>query len=278
MPRTTAEDGSVKVHGQRLHFSIRPGLGPPLLLINGFVAGMGVWDHLRAGLEMESVAFDLPGSGRSRPSLVPYPMHLTARLVTRLLDQLGFETVDVLGVSLGGGIAQQLALLAPGRVRRLVLAATNFGIGSIPGNVAGLLALFTPQTLASPWIARLQSRAYGGQARHDPGSLSAFEHSAFPRPPSLRSRLWQLATALSWCSLPTLSLLRQPTLVLAGDDDRIVPVLNARIIAMLIPRARLHVLRDAGHLFVFERAEETAELVNRFLLSPEAGASLGPLA
>ena len=126
-------EGWVKVHGRRLRFSIRAGRGTPLLLVNGFGAGMAAWEGLRSRLEMPTIAFDLPGSGRSRPTAVPYPMALTTRVVVGLLEELDYGAVDVLGVSMGGGIAQQLAFLAPQRVRRLVLAATNFGIGSIPG-------------------------------------------------------------------------------------------------------------------------------------------------
>jgi pimeloyl-ACP methyl ester carboxylesterase len=271
MPPAQPSGGFIKVRGQRLHFAFHPGLhpdsGPPLVLINGFLAGMGVWERLQARLHAASIAFDLPGSGRSRPSAVPYPMAVTARMVEGLLGALGHETVDVLGLSMGGGIAQQLAYRWPQRVRRLVLAATHFGVGSVPGSAGAMLALASPITASGSWARRLGPRIYGGRARHDGASFGDFATAAFTPQPSLRSHLWALMSATTWWSLPILPFLAQPTLVLAGDDDPLVPLWNARLLGELIPHAQVRVIRGAGHLFVFEDAEQTAAIINRFLAS-----------
>jgi poly(3-hydroxyoctanoate) depolymerase len=261
-------EGWVKVQGRRLRLSVRAGRGTPLLLVNGFGAGLAAWEGLRDRLEMPTIAFDLPGSGRSRPTTVPYPMALTTRLVLSLLEELNYAAVDVLGVSLGGGIAQQLAFVAPRRVRRLVLAATNFGIGSIPGQPAAYLALLAPPAPSMRQLGRIGSRTYGGRARHDTAWLSAFTNSAFTPSPSLRSHLWQLVTAMTWWSLPALPFLTQPTLILAGDDDPLVPTVNGRALAALIPNGRAHIVKGAGHLFLFDDPDRAAGIINGFLGAP----------
>jgi pimeloyl-ACP methyl ester carboxylesterase len=251
-----------------VHFSIRAGRGTPLLLINGFGATMAAWDCLRTRFEMPTIAFDLPGSGGTKPTAVPYPMPLTAGLVARLLDELEYGTVDALGVSLGGGIAQQLAFQAPRRVRRLVLAATNYGAGSMPGHPAAYLALLAPPSPSWQQMARLGSGTYGGRARHDTAWLTAFTSAAFDPTPSLRSHLWQLVTALTWWSLPALPFLTQRTLVLTGDDDPLVPILNGHALAALIPRGRVRIVTGGGHLFLFEQPEQAAAIVSSFLSAP----------
>ena len=267
IPSGVANDheGWVNVNGRRLRLSVRAGRGTPLLLVNGFGAGLAAWEGLRSRLEMPTIAFDLPGSGRSRPTAVPYPMVLTTRMVVGLLERLDYGPVDVLGVSLGGGIAQQLAFLAPRRVRRLVLAATNFGIGSIPGLPAAYFALLAPPAPSIRQLRRMGSRTYGGRARYDAAWLTAFTNSAFLPSPGLRSHAWQLVTALTWWSLPALPFLTQPTLVLAGDDDPLVPAVNGRALAALIPKGRSHIVKGAGHLFLFEEPERAADIVNGFL-------------
>ncbi len=217
---------------------------------------------------MPTIAFDLPGSGRSSPTAVPYPMALTTSGVVGLLEELNYGAVDVLGVSLGGGIAQHLAFLAPRQVRRLVLAATNFGIGSLPGLPAAYLALLAPPAPSMRQLGRIGSRTYGGRARHDTAWLTAFTNSAFNPSPGLRSHMWQLVTAMTWWSLPALPFLTQPTLVLAGDDDPLVPAVNGRALAALIPKGRAHIVKGAGHLFLFEEPDRAAEIVNGFLGAP----------
>jgi poly(3-hydroxyalkanoate) depolymerase len=172
----------------------------------------------------------------------------------------------VLGVSLGGVVTQQLAHQAPQRVRRLVLAATGPGLGGVPGSPRTLLTLATPRRYYQPdYYRRVAGRIYGGQARRDPDALLHGSPARFVERPSLRGYLGQLYAITGWTSLPWLHRLRQPTLVLAGDDDPIVPLLNGRILAHRIPDARLHIVHGGGHLVLLEQPAETAALVARFL-------------
>jgi pimeloyl-ACP methyl ester carboxylesterase len=129
-----------------------------------------------------------------------------------------------------------------------------------------VLALATPHWYYQPdYYRHIAGRIYGGQARRDPDALLHGSPARFVERPSVRGYLGQLYAITGWTSTPWLHTLRQPTLVLAGDDDPIVPLLNGRILACRIPGARLHVVRGAGHLFLLEQPAHTAAWVAGFL-------------
>jgi poly(3-hydroxyalkanoate) depolymerase len=263
----------VDVDGLRLRTSVR-GVGRPLLLITGLGASLDLaqpFERELTGHGVHTIGFDAPGVGQSTPYPRPRRMPGLARTVRRMLDALGYQRVDVLGVSLGGVIAQQLARQAPDRVRRLVLAATGPGLGGVPGSPRVLLALATPRRYYQPdHYRRIAGRIYGGAARRDPDALLHGSVARFIERPSMRGYLGQLYAISGWTSLPWLRTLPQPTLVLAGDDDPIVPLVNARILARCIPNARLHVVPGGGHLFLLERPAEMAALVADFLNTPHS--------
>ena len=258
----------VDVDGIRLRTSVR-GCGPPLLLVTGLGASLDMarpFEQELTARGVQTVAFDAPGIGESTAYTLPRRMPGIARTIEAMLDALGYDRVDVLGVSLGGVVAQQLAHQAPRRVRRLVLAATGPGLGGVPGSPRVLLALATPRRYYQPdYYRRIAGRIYGGQARRDPDALLHGSPARFVERPSVRGYLGQLYAIAGWTSLPWLHRLRQPTLVLAGDDDPIVPLLNGRILVRRIPDARLHVVDGGGHLFLLERPAEMAALVTGFL-------------
>jgi poly(3-hydroxyalkanoate) depolymerase len=261
----------VDVNGVRLRTSVS-GTGRPLLLLTGIGASLELSAPFERALNphgVQTIAFDAPGTGESTRYRRPRRMPGLARTVERMLDALGYDQVDVLGVSFGGVIAQQLAHQAPQRVRRLVLAATGAGVaglGGVPGSPRVLLALATPRRYRSPdYYRRIAGALYGGEARRDPDALLHGSVARFSQSPSLRGYLAQLYAISFWTGLPWLWRLRQPTLVLAGDDDPIVPLVNGRILARCIPHARLHIVRGGGHLFLLERPAEVAQLVTEFL-------------
>jgi poly(3-hydroxyoctanoate) depolymerase len=264
----------VEVDDVRLRTSVR-GWGPPLLLITGLGASLDLGAPFERALSargVQVISFDAPGVGRSTAYRRPRRMRGVASTVEGMLDALGYSRVDVLGVSLGGVIAQQLARQAPRRVRRLVLAATAPGLGGVPGSPRVLLSLATPRRYFQPdYYRRVAGRIYGGAARRDPDALLHGSVARFVERPSLWGYLGQLYAISGWTSLPWLSTLPQPTLVLAGDDDPIVPLVNGRILARCIPRARLRVVPGGGHLFLLERPAEIAAVVAGFLAASEAG-------
>jgi poly(3-hydroxyoctanoate) depolymerase len=258
----------VDVDGIRLRTSVR-GCGPPLLLVTGLGASLELarpFEQELTARGVQTVAFDAPGIGESTAYSLPRRMPGIARTIEAMLDALGYDRVDVLGVSLGGVVAQQLAHQAPRRVRRLVLAATGPGLGGVPGSPRVLLALATPRRYYQPdYYRRIAGRVYGGQARRDPDALLHGSPARFVERPSVRGYLGQMYAIAGWTSLPWLHRLRQPTLVMAGDDDPIVPLLNGRILVRRIPDARLHVVDGGGHLLLLERPAEMAALVTGFL-------------
>jgi len=269
----------VVVDGLGIEVSTR-GTGRPLLLIMGLGGNLTMWEPLERELVargFRTITFDAPGTGASDRWRIPRRMPAVARLVEHLLTVLGEQQVDVLGASLGGAVAQQLSHQAPDRVRRMVLAATMPGIGGVPGSPAVLLKMSTPRRYRDPAHFRSVAGAvYGGRSRvgGPPPSLAA---GRFVRPPTLGGYLQQMYAVPGWTSMPWLHRLRQPTMVMSGDDDPIVPLLNGRLLAWRIPDAHLHVVRGGGHLFLLEEPGASAAVIAGFLLNrPEAVSSRPP--
>jgi len=260
------QDRFLQLGARTLRVRVRPGTGhgPPLVLANGIGAPIEVLNPFVAALDpaIEVVRFDVPGVGGSPTPPLPYPFQMHARLLGAVLDELGHGRVDMLGVSWGGGLAQQFAFQNPRRCRRLVLAATATGTVMVPGSPWVLATMLTPRRHQDAVYAhRVAGRLYGGSMRK-PGASSPMEAAA--QGGSSRGYLYQLLGTAGWTSLPWLPFIRQPTLILAGDDDPIIPLVNARIMARLMPRARLEVYHD-GHLGLLTRATELAATVAEFL-------------
>jgi poly(3-hydroxyalkanoate) depolymerase len=266
------------VGGRALRVSVREGTQdwPPLLLCNGIGVSLELFQPFVDALDPRRpvIRFDMPGIGGSPAPVVPYHLVMLPSLLAGLLDQLGYEQADVLGISWGGGLAQQFALSRPDRVRRLVLVATSPGSLMVPGHPRVLLRMLTPRRHRDPgYAAHVAGELYGGSARKDPIVARDLLHATTRLGPA-RGYYYQLISMLGWTSLPWLPKLRPPTLILAGDDDPIIPVVNGRIMNWLIPRSRLHIYHG-GHLELAADPERLAAAVEAFLdadLTPE-GAS-----
>ena len=272
----TAEVRTVKAGGQRLKVAIRrgpneAGRGPrlPLLLINGIGARLELFEPFVRELDpaVEVIRFDPPGIGGSPPASRPYRFSGLCRLIAAMLTELGYDRVDVLGISWGGGVAQQFAASQRARCRRLVLVATAMGTPMVPARPSVLRHLVTPRRYLDPgYLRRVAGDLYGGLARIDSEPIvTAMQHGHQVRPS--RGYLHQLAATAGWTSLPLLPRLRQPTLILAGDDDPIIPLANARLMHRLIRDSRLHVYHG-GHLGLVTDAAELAPMVDGFLAAP----------
>jgi poly(3-hydroxyalkanoate) depolymerase len=254
------------VGGQVLRVGVRRGeqACPPLLIFNGIGANIELVEPFLDALDgPEAIIFDVPGVGGSPAPSLPYRPSTLARLSAQLLDQLGHEQVDVLGVSWGGALAQQFAFQQGKRCRRLVLAATSPGHLMVPGKLTVLLKMATPRRYKDPdYMRRVAGDIYGGALRASPELVR--KHLRHVRWSSDYGYYLQLVAGFGWSSLPWLRLLAQPTLVMAGTDDPLVPVANGRILASLIPGARL-VTIDDGHLFLVTSAGESAAMISEFL-------------
>ena len=256
------------VGGRAIRVSVREGTAdwPPLLLCNGIGVSLELFQPFVDALDPRRpvIRFDMPGIGGSPAPVVPYHLVTLPSLLAGLLDQLGYEQADVLGISWGGGLAQQFALSRPDRVRRLVLVATAPGALMVPGHPRVLLRMLTPRRHRDPgYAAHVAGELYGGSARKDPIVARDLLHATTRLGPA-RGYYYQLISTLGWTSLLRLPKLRPPTLILAGDDDPIIPVVNARIMNWLIPRSRLHVYHG-GHLELAADPERLASAVEAFL-------------
>jgi len=239
---------------------------PPLLLCNGIGGRLELFQPFVDALDPRRgvLRFDIPGIGESPAPVVPYHLATLAPMLTGLLDRLGVARADVLGISWGGGLAQQFALSRPDRVHRLVLVATGPGALMVPGHPKALLRMLTLRRHQDPgYAARIAGELYGGSLRENPALARELLH-ATAHLGAARGYYYQLASGIGWTSLPRLRKLRPPTLILAGDDDPIIPLVNARIMHRLIPDSQLHVYHG-GHLELGIGAERLAPVVEAFL-------------
>lgn len=243
------------------------GTGPTLLLLNGLGAPMQVFEPLVSWFPgRRLVRFDPPGVGGVPAPRCPLPLRRIARAAVALLDELGVDRTDVLGVSMGGGIAQELARRAPHRVRRLVLVSTSCGWAGVPMRPGAALALARLDRFQSPERYRaLAPRLLGGRTACDDDALRRHTAVMTAAPHDPRGYLWQLAAAAAWTSAHWLHRIRCPVLVLHGDADPLVPVGNARLLAALLPDARLVLVPGGGHLVLFDTPEVTVPAIRRFL-------------
>jgi poly(3-hydroxyalkanoate) depolymerase len=265
-PPREIEVRQIAVGGQSLRVAIRHSSGqqPPLLLFNGIGAN---WELAKPFLEAltnkTAIIFDVPGVGGSPRPLLPYRPSTLARLAAALMAELGYTEIDVAGVSWGGGIAQQFAHQYPKLCRRLVLAATAPGFTMVPASPSVLWKMATPRRYTDKaYMNKVAADIYGGAFRHDPSLIGG--HAVAMHGTRNLGYLYQLLAMSGWTSLPWLWSLPQPTLVLMGSDDPLVPRVNGHILAGLIPNAELRMIDD-GHLFIVTRPAETAAVIEAFL-------------
>ena len=260
---------SVEVDGLRLHVR-EVGSGEPLLLINGIGAHTAMWTPLEQVLgQFRLIEFDAPGTGQSATSSYPVSIPALAWLARRILEESGVSSADVLGYSLGGLVAQQLAIAYPQRVRRLVLVATSCGWGGVPGRPGAMLNVATPLRYWSPtFYRRTIGSMAGGHARRDVDWVRRHGQLRQRHPPSVWGYMGQMVGASSWSSLPALGRIKQPTLVITGDDDPLVPAANSMLLTSRLPEARLLVATGEGHLLLMDSGSAALEPIREFVAAP----------
>ena len=236
----------------------------PVLFFNGIGANIEAVAPLAEALDDRGfIMFDMPGVGESPDPVMPYNAFTMSWTSTQLLDRLGVDRVDVMGVSWGGAMAQHFALQHPNRTRRLVLVATSAGMVMVPGNPAALSKMANPRRYVdAAFMAKHFETLYGGALGKGPGKS---EHMGRLTPPSPRGYFYQLLAMLGWTSAPALPFLRKHTLIIMGDDDQIVPLANGKILNALIPNSELEIMEGGGHLFLLSHREQSVSAIRRFL-------------
>jgi poly(3-hydroxyalkanoate) depolymerase len=263
------EHGYITAGGQRIRVNVRHGTGVPLVLCNGIGASLEVLDPLVEQLDpdLTVVRFDVPGTGGSPTSIAPYGFPYLAWVLGRVLSKLGIGVVDLLGLSWGGALAQQFAFQNPRRCRRLVLVATGTGLLMVPAHPRVLAKMATPRRFSEPgYAASIAGELYGGTVRAHGEDVAQL----FVRQLHAGSRLGYLHQLLAgsvWTSLFALPAVRQQTLIVAGTDDPIIPVINGRIMHALLPHSRLY-LHPGGHIDLVHNAAELAPVIEEFLNEP----------
>jgi len=258
------------VAGRSLHYD-RRGAGDPLLLIQGLSGNALHWGEPFLELlerDFDVVAFANRGVGRSTEADVDFTIADLAGDAAGMMDGLGWESAHVMGISMGGMIAQELALNAPERIRGLVLGCTSHGgEDSTPTAEEVVRSLAEPilrgdrkAAIRAGWLANVSERyAADGEA------FTRFREVAAKSPASVQVLMRQLQAVRGHDASERLERIAIPTLVMHGDCDQLLDVGNGRLVAHLIPGARLEVFEGVGHLFFWEEAERSAQLVREFL-------------
>ncbi len=245
----------------------RRGTGEPLLLITGFAISAAVFDPVRPLYErhFDCVAYDNRGAGRSGRSPWPASIPQFAGDAVRLLDALGLDSAHVYGASMGGMIAQELAIRFPERVRGLVLAGTTPGgpraARPAVGELAALLGHATGalREPGRPWLGTmLFSEAFRREQPERVRELLAYFALHRASAWGLNAHWWATVYHDTVSRLPRI---QAPTLVMHGEHDAMSPVANARMLAERIPDAEFAIVPGAGHAFALERPEESLSLL-----------------
>jgi len=256
----------IDVDGQLLKVATKAGSedAPPLLMFNGIGANLELgFPFLEKLTDRRAIIFDIPGVGGSPMPSLPYRPSTVARMAKNLCEILGHDRVDVAGVSWGGGLAQQFAHQYPGLCRKLVLAATSAGWVMIPGNPNVLSKMTNIKRYTDKGYMRsIAAEIYGGDFRNDATLINV--HADGMRPASNAGYVLQLLAMVGWTSAHWLWSIKQPTLIMSGTDDPLIPVANANFLATMIPKARLELIEN-GHLFLVTRPAESAQMIEEFL-------------
>lgn len=254
------------------------GTGPPLLLLSGFTAQASGWSGRFVELlqrQFATIRYSHRGTGTSGRLTGDITLRELADDASGLLTALGIDKAHVLGVSMGGMIAQALVLSYPQRVERLVLGCTTCTGASQSRHVGGavpaapeIIALLTPQE----GLSREEQIRRAWPAISTPEFIESHSDVLEERlrlslinPTPIETAMRQMAAVQAFDAFDRLTKIKAPTLVIHGDRDLLVPVANAYVLKERIPGAELHIVEDAGHLFTFECPEESAAAVVEFL-------------
>ncbi len=272
---TTTRDFAQTKDGFKLRYEVR-GSGDPLALIMGFSgSGRGWGEAFLSGIEKRFTTFviDNRGTGESDKPDVPWTLTDMANDIAAVLDRAKVARAHIYGISMGGMIAQEFALNHAARVRGLVLGCTNCGMAhSVAANPDDVAKLMPQPDKPAEEQARLAFSAACGTAflnsKHGQDVLNQAiaEMGNYPITP-MHTYARQFGAIQGFDSYGKLTQIKAPTLVIHGDDDRIVPHANAEILHKGISGSKLHILKGAGHMFFWEAPEESVRIPADFIAS-----------
>ncbi|HEV7988919.1 MAG TPA: alpha/beta fold hydrolase [Candidatus Binataceae bacterium] len=259
--------------GTRIHYEIR-GQGAPLALIFGYAGSSRGWGEPFLKLleaRFKTIVIDNRGTGQSDKPEKPFSMAEMAADAASVLDHANIDRAHVMGISMGGMIAQEFALNHPARLRGLVLGCTMCGLAhSVPGDPETLAALqLKPSEPLAAQVERLLAACCAkpflasakGQAVLKERVAEVMNYAITP--PHTYQLHWGAVGGFD--TFDRLPQIKAPTLVITGTSDLLVPDANSDIIKQRIPGARIHKLQGAGHVFFWEAPEDTAAVVTKFL-------------
>ena len=245
----------------RIHYEV-DGEGEPLVLIAGTAFDLSFWDDLLPELRgFRVLRLDNRGAGLSDAPDEAFSIEQMADDVAAVMDAAGMPRAHIHGNSMGGLIAQELAIRYPERVLSLVLGATYAGGPPLSRAVRALPLLLSGKSSED----LIRGTAPFLSATPIPATDNRFPgHTLAPR--DKRGLRRQLSAQLRYSSLRRLHTIRQPTLVLHGEKDRFISPLNARRMTRRIPGARLRLIAGAGHMYLHDRPRESRDLLLDFLM------------
>jgi pimeloyl-ACP methyl ester carboxylesterase len=241
------------------------GSGEPLLLIQGLGYGRWSWEPIVPGLAQRYrvVFFDNRGIGESDTPAGPYTAREMADDALQVLDEAGIERAHVLGASLGGMIAQELAAAAPHRVRKLVLCCTTPGGKATVPMPAVTVQLFAEAGSLAPEVA-LRRFVENALAPGAPATLvDELYRRRLASPPDPVGWPAQAAAGMGFAGVG--GAIEAPTLIVTGTEDNVVDQRNADVLAEQMPGARVERIPGTGHLFFWEQPDALVRIVTEFL-------------
>lgn len=265
MATTSVKEGYVSVNGLEMYYEFH-GNGQPLVLLHGAFSAIGTsFGGLIPGLAKtrQVIAFELQGHGRTADIDRPLSMDLMADDIAAAIKALGFETADVLGYSLGAGVALQLAIQHPEVLRKLILASITYTLdGFHPGLIEGMGDMKPEMMYGSPW--------------HDEYMQLAPHAEDFAK---LFAKKTEMDSRLRDIPDETIRAIRVPTLLIAGDSDLVRPEHIVQMFRLLgggvfgdtpagMPNSQLAILPGTSHVTVVSRTELLVPMINSFLDAP----------
>jgi 3-oxoadipate enol-lactonase len=262
----------VRLNGIELAYQVS-GDGEPLLLIGGFTMVKEAWIHQVSGLcsRLRVITFDNRGVGHSTVPQEPFTIAEMAGDAVGLLDALGIESAHVFGISMGGLIAQVMALDYPERVRKVALGCTTHGgkeaVPPAP-QVMELMAKAADPSLSPEQAVRMRVPILFGERflQEEAQRMEDWVRMAVKYAPTPQGAALQMKALSRFNVRERLGEIRCPVLVITGTEDRMMDPENSRLLAGRIPGARLHLVEGAGHLFFQERPQEVNEVLLEFFL------------